>query len=315
MQRFLLIWLALSSWLAFIWPQWVDGFDPFVRSKSLLAWIIAGTMFSIGALLPRDEVQQLRSRWGSVLSGTLLQYSCMPLLAWLTAQCFSLGETATLGVIMVGCVPGAMASNVLTLAARGNVSFSVSLTTLATIVSPLFVPLALRLTLSQTTQLDVGRACQSLLMTVVGPVIAGHVLARTWARFATIMAAVGPPLANAAILWIIATVVGLNRDRLGDASAALLIVLLTINVGGYCCGWFGGRLIGLDESMRRALTLEVGMQNAGVGTALVLELFPDRPEAAIPTATYTFGCMLTGTVLAWWFARRTSPSEGDCLAT
>ena len=67
--------------------------------------------------------------------------------------------------------------------------------------------------------------------------------------------------------------------------------------------------------MRRALTLEVGMQNAGVGTALVLELFPDRPEAAIPTATYTFGCMLTGTVLAWWFARRTSPSEGVCLAT
>lgn len=59
----------------------------------------------------------------------------------------------------------------------------------------------------------------------------------------------------------------------------------------------------LPESMRRALTLEVGMQNAGLGTGLVLTLFPDNPTAAIPTAAYTFGCMLSGTLLAQAWSR------------
>jgi BASS family bile acid:Na+ symporter len=56
--------------------------------------------------------------------------------------------------------------------------------------------------------------------------------------------------------------------------------------------------IRLDEPMRRALTIEVGMQNAGLGAALALKLFPDRPGVAIAPALFMFGCMLTGTLLA-----------------
>ncbi len=84
----------------------------------------------------------------------------------------------------------------------------------------------------------------------------------------------------------------------------MLTALLAINLLGYLAGNFGARAMKLRADMRRAMTLEVGMQNAGVGTWLVLELFPDRPEAAIPTAVYTFGCMLTGTVLAQWWGTR-----------
>jgi BASS family bile acid:Na+ symporter len=71
-----------------------------------------------------------------------------------------------------------------------------------------------------------------------------------------------------------------------------------INLLGYTAGWLGGLAMRLPVPMRRALTLEIGMQNAGLGTGLILTLFPDYPAAAIPTAAYTFGCMLTGTVLA-----------------
>jgi BASS family bile acid:Na+ symporter len=124
------------------------------------------------------------------------------------------------------------------------------------------------------------------------------------------MRVLGPIIANVTILWIIAVVVGLNRDRLSEVNAAVLIVLLVVNLLGYTAGHFGAKMLRIPESMRRALTLEVGMQNAGLGTVLAIGLFPERPATAIPTAAYTFGCMLTGTMLAQWWARK-SIVEGE----
>jgi BASS family bile acid:Na+ symporter len=200
-----------------------------------------------------------------------------------------------------------MASNVLTLASRGNVSYSVSLTTSATLLSPLVVPVALRIALSTEQSIDTAAIFVKLLTTVVGPVLLGHALCRFSARLEAVMSRIGPGLANLAILWIIAVVVGLNRDRLHDVTGGLLIALLALNVLGYLAGYAGAATLRLNEPMRRALTLEVGMQNAGLGTILVLELFPEG--AAIPTAAYTFGCMLTGSMLAQYWSRRTAPAD------
>jgi BASS family bile acid:Na+ symporter len=199
---------------------------------------------------------------------------------------------------MVGCVPGAMASNVLTLAARGNVTYSVGLTTTATLLSPLLVPLTLKLTLGQWRPFPAGQVAFSLLVTVVLPVVIGYTLSRLWRVWESAARVIGPILANLTILWIIALVVGLNRDRLAEVHLVLLAALLAINLGGYAAGMLGGRLLRLEPGMRRALTLEVGMQNAGLGTFLVLTVFQSEPAAAIPPAIYTFGCMLTGTMLA-----------------
>lgn len=311
LQRFLLLWLILLSLVAFYWPRLAPGdFDPFVLSKSLglLMPMIAVTMFAIGCLLPRDELRQLARFWPSVLGGTAVQYASMPLLAWGVGTAFRLEPDLLTGVIMVGCVPGAMASNVLTLAARGNVSYSICLTTSANLFSPLVVPLALGMALGVSDSLsqtfDKARVFQELLLSVVGPVLAGYLLCLKFARFESAMSRVGPVIANVTILWIIAVVVGLNRDQMGGATPWLLAALLVINVLGYAAGWTGGWAMRVPVAMRRALTLEVGMQNAGLGTGLVLTLFPDHPTAAIPTAAYTFGCMFTGTVLAHVWSRR-----------
>ena len=105
-------------------------------------------------------------------------------------------------------------------------------------------------------------------------------------------------------------VVGLNRERLSHASLAVISALLVLNLLGYAAGFSAGPLLRLTHPMRRALTLEVGMQNAGLGTALTLQLFPGHEAAAIPPALYTFGCMVTGTLLAhYWSSRRPDPAE------
>jgi len=193
---------------------------------------------------------------------------------------------------------------VLTLMAGGNVSYSVSLTTSATLLSPLAAPLLLKLALGQWVDFPALSVSVKLCWMVVLPVVAGHLLSRYYEIWAAAARRVGSTVANLTILWIIAVVVAANRDKFGDfesgatTALGLVFALLVVNLLGYSAGYVGGRLMGLPEGMRRALTLEVGLQNAGLGTVLAMELFGNDPRIAIAPALYTFGCMFTGTALA-----------------
>ncbi len=272
-------------------------------------------MFCVGMMLPRDEVRQVFRRWPTVFGGTAIQYSVMPLLAVGFGKLFGLTGDAFIGIVVVGCVPGAMASNVLTLNARGNTSYSVSLTTAATFLSPVAVPLVLALALQSEGAVDkdiLWRASKMLMLTVVLPVFVGHVLGQTFPRLEKMSQRFGATIANLAILLIIAIVVAISKDKLTQFHVDLLAALILVNLLGYVAGYCGGLGMRLPEPMRRALTLEVGMQNAGLGAALAVKLFPDQPGVAIAPAIYTFGCMLTGTILARiWASRSVGPSEGD----
>ncbi|MBN2477341.1 MAG: bile acid:sodium symporter family protein [Pirellulales bacterium] len=313
LERFLLLWLTLLGVLAFFWTQWFPGvWDPFVGTSAGLSPLFAVTMLAIGSLLPRDEIRQVIRRWPTVLGGTAVQYAAMPLLAYGLARLFGLEGPALVGVLMAGCVPGAMASNVLTMVARGNVSYSVSLTTSATLFSPIMVPLALGLALGTETEgFPAADLIWELCWMVVLPVVAGHFLSRRYAIWSAVARRVGAIIANLTILWIIAVVVANNRESLSQLESRLLLALLGLNVGGYLAGTAGSFLLRLPAPMRRALTLEVGMQNAGLGTVLATRLFGDA--CAVAPALYTFGCMFTGTILArlWAVYGGNRPPEDD----
>lgn len=313
LQRFLLFWLILLTVVAVFWDQFVPiDFHPFHASKPYLAYLFATTMFAIGALLPADEIREVFRSWHNVLAGTFVQYTVMPGLAFLMSLFFLNNPDLRIGIILVGCVPGAMASNVLTLAARGNVSYSVCLTTSATLLSPLFVPLFMYLAVSGT-DIDAGKLAidtfVKLLLQVVIPVILGHTLSRLFQKFSRFMQLTGPTFANLSILWIIATIISLNQDRLQNVFLSLAVALFVINILGYFFGYLAGVLVKLDEPKRRALTLEVGMQNAGLGAVLASQLFPGKELIALPPALFMFGCMLTGTILAQIWSRQSEGGE------
>jgi BASS family bile acid:Na+ symporter len=133
---------------------------------------------------------------------------------------------------------------------------------------------------------------------VLIPVSSGYVIGRQFPALKSTATTIGSIIANLTILWIIAFVVATNRNYLATLEPTLVPMLLLLNVLGYSAGYWGGKMLKLPTSMQRALTLEVGMQNAGLGTALVKMLFPDDAAVLVPPALYTFGCMLTGTLLA-----------------
>lgn len=314
LQQYLVIWLALLAAIAYGWP--VDRApDPFLASVPYLPGMIATIMFAIGWLLPRDELRQVARQWPSVLWGTAVQYVSMPLIAYGTARAFGFEGPLLAGLVIVGCVPGAMASNVLTLAARGNVSYSVSLTTSATLLSPLVVPFSLGLFLGRAdVEYDPTQVAWNLMKQVVLPVLAGHLLGRAITRWRRPACLIAEALANLVIIWLIAVVVGQNRDRLAEIDPRLTAALLIINVAGYAAGYFGALAARLSEPMRRALALEVGMQNAGLGVVLANQLL--SAQAAVPPALFAFGCMFTGAILARAWARvrpgdPASPSNAD----
>jgi len=325
LQRYLLLWLTLSSGIAYVWPQVLPGvFDPFQPSSLALTIAIFTVMLAVGSLLRLEEILDVGRRWPAVLFGTTVQYVTMPLLSLSIGHAFGFQGPTLLGVIMVGCVPGAMASNVLTLTSRGNVSYSVALTTLATLLSPIAVPLALWLTLGVSADLDLWAVSRQLLLEVVFPVLLGFGLRRLSSRFSLLADRWSAPVANVIILWIIASVVALNRDRLATVLSfrdgtviagefRLLLALLLINLLGYLSGYTAGRVAGLPDSMRRALALEIGMQNCGLGTKLILTLFQnsDNAAAAIPTAIYTFACVFTAALLAARWSRIPPRDEAD----
>ncbi len=324
LERYLLVWLVLLCWAAYRWPVWTAGaaapgnaFDPFLASRGWLGYMIALTMLAIGSLLPRDEIVQVFRRWPTVLAGTAIQYLSMPLLAYGVGRLFGLEGPWMIGIVIVGCVPGAMASNVLTMIARGNVSYSVSLTTSATVLSPLVVPWALWLLLGRMVEnFPAGQVFFQLCWMVVVPVGVGYALSRSWPVWEAAARRIAAIIANLTILWIIAVVVAANRGGASQLDLRLIVALLTLNLAGYAAGYVGGQRLRLPEAMRRALTLEIGMQNAGLGTTLAMALFDDA-RIALPAALYTFGCMLTGTMLArlWaaWpvrTAETAEPTEG-----
>ncbi|MCA9029357.1 MAG: bile acid:sodium symporter family protein [Planctomycetaceae bacterium] len=307
LQRFLIVWLLLSSLVAAVWPF---PFDPFIATVPILGFIVALTMLCIGSLLPADEVRTVSRKWPLVAWGTFVQYTSMPFLAWAMASLFGLPEDLRFGLALAGCVPGAMASNVLTLAAKGNVSYSVGLTSLATLLSPLLVPVTLRLTLGESiAKEELIKAAIALSWQVVLPVILGFTLSQTVTSWRSLSKKFAGHMANLAILWIIAVVIALNRSRLLQANGLLIPALLGLNLLGYTAGWIGARLVNLPRGMRVALILEVGMQNAGVGASIAVGMFNGRPQIALPCAAYAFGCMLTGTALAQVFAHFAPPDE------
>ncbi len=298
-ERLLLLWLTLLGLVAYFWTAWFPAlWNPFTGTAGGLKYLFAVTMLAIGSLLPRDEIRQVIRRWPTGLGGTAIQYASMPLLAYGLARLFGLEGPWMVGVVLVGCVPGAMASNVLTLVARGNVSYSLSLTTSATLLSPLVVPFALWLTLRREVEFPVLEMSWKLCWMVVIPVVCGHLLSRRYVAWNLTARRYGAIVANLTILWIIAVVVAGNRDNLDDLPGKFLLSLAMLNVGGYLIGAAGGTLLRLSSPMRRALTLEIGMQNAGLGATLAVTLFGEHSIEAIAPALYTFGCMFTGTILA-----------------
>ena len=293
--------VLLSAIAALTFPETISRVKPTVINP-----LLGVIMFGMGLTLRAEDFRIVFSRPKDVIIGCLAQFTVMPLLAWLLARIFSLDEALTVGVMLVGCCPGGTASNVITYLAKGDLALSVGMTGVSTILAPLATPLLVWLLAGQSVDVNVVGMLLSILWVVILPIVAGLVVKRLWPRQTAKATAFLPALSTLAICAIVLIVISANAGKLMSGGLVIVLVVMLHNVCGLGIGYGIGRLLGLSTAKRRAISIEVGMQNSGLASSLATLHFAAYPMATIPGAVFSVWHNISGAIIARLFARSSS---------
>lgn len=291
--------------LAYLYPavcDWVKG--------SYATWILSVIMLSMGMTLSLKDFKILASRPWQIALGTLAQFTIMPVVAWIIIKVFSLSPAVATGLLIVGCCPGGVSSNVMSYLAKGDVAFSVGMTTVNTLLSPIMTPLLLLWFSGQDIEVDAWGIFYSIVQIVLVPVIVGVLLnvmfGKTRGYSDTVKCMPGVSVIGLALIvggiMCHQGVMFMNSDKPLAVIAAMFGAVMLHNALGYLFGYLLAKVTGMDTAKCRTLSIEVGCQNAGMGTQLAIKHFATMPEAAIASA---FACVyhsIGGTLLANIFA-------------
>ncbi len=272
-----------------------------------ITYLLGTIMFGMGLTLTLNDFKVVFSRPRDVAAGCMAQFIIMPLLAWALAKAFSLNEALTLGVILVGCCPGGTASNVMTFLARGDVALSVGMTGVSTLLAPLMTPLLTWLFAGKDIYVDAAGMLLSILKIVILPIAFGLLAKKIWPRATEKAADHLPALSTLAIITIVIIVISANAEKLLLGGPGIIMAVMLHNLCGITLGWILASLLGMPASKRRAVSIEVGMQNSGLATSLAASHFAAYPMAAVPGALFSVWHNISGALIARFYAR---PADG-----
>ncbi|MGH9341092.1 MAG: bile acid:sodium symporter family protein [Acidobacteriota bacterium] len=263
----------------------------FLIFQGSFLWFFAVTMGAIGLVLEPEEFSQTMRSPRQIILGICTQYTVMPLLGFAAAYLSGFQPALALGFIIVGCAPGAMASNVIVFLAGGAVAYSVALTTASTLLSPLVTPALVELLGGAFLPIPFWPMMQTIFWTVVLPLFAGMFLRRIAGSKLSLALEAAPAVAVLSILVICGYAVAANQERIASVGPLVLLLVALLNAAGYAAGWYLARLYGFDRRHQTTLAVEIGMQNAGLGVALALRHF--NPETALPGVLFAVWCIIT----------------------
>ena len=285
----------------------------FVPSTCL--WIQTGwvnyllmiVMFGMGLTLKLDDFKLVFTRPKDIIIGCLAQFTVMPLLAFLLGKVFGLDAALLAGVVLVGTCPGGTSSNVITYLSKGDVALSVGMTSVNTLLAPLLTPAITYLLLRTTVTVDIVSMFISIVQVVIIPIALGFVINKLFGEFTQKMVKILPTVSVIAICMIVAAVVSHNAEKILTTGVIVFAVVILHNVLGYACGFALGKILRLNAAKTKALSIEVGMQNSGLGvalagvhfaTSLAGTAFPDLAMATVPGAIFSVWHNISGAILA-----------------
>ena len=295
--------------LTFFLPNlfvWVRG-----TTQTVILGII---MLTMGLTLTTDDFRILAKRPLDILIGAAAQFFIMPCVAYLLVKVFHLEPALALGILLVGCCPGGVSSNIMSYLCHGDVAFSVGMTCASTLLAPLMTPLLMELTAGEIIEIDaIGMFLNILIVTII-PVGIGCFLNYTCSKrsyFPTIQSMM-PGISVICLACIVGGVISTVHDELISRGFVLFIwtfaVVLCHNTLGYLLGYLAGVVSKFNKAKKRTISIEVGMQNAGLATVLAGTFFAAQPLAVLPCAISCAWHSISGTILAglfvWWDKRK-----------
>ncbi|MDX1347089.1 MAG: bile acid:sodium symporter family protein [Thiomicrorhabdus chilensis] len=291
------LWALLASLVAFYFPVF------FTDMKNWIVPLLMLVMLGMGFALRWQDFQGVLRLKKAVSLGVLIQFTVMPLAAFVLARLFGLSDDLTIGMMLVGATAGGTASNVMTYLANGNVALSVSMTLVSTLTAVVALPFLTWLYLGQTVEVPVSAMMGNLVQLIVVPVVLGMLLGHVLSGKLSFLDKVFPIFSMMAIVLIVAIVVALNHSNLSGLAISLIVVIMLHNVIGLGSAYFISRRLGYDTVISRTLAIEVGMQNSGLSVALALQYF--SALSALPGALFSVWHNLSGALFAsYWQYRR-----------
>lgn len=289
------LWTLLFAVLAFFAPDQFKWIGPYV--VPLLGII----MFGMGLTISRNDFKEVAKRPLEVLIGVLGQFLIMPGLAWLLCKALQLPPEVAVGVILVGCCPGGTASNVMTFLARGDVALSVAITSVTTLLAPIVTPALIYLLASQWVEVSAAAMFWSIVQVVLLPIALGVVCQSLLGKKVQAAASVLPLVSVVAIVAIVAAVVAGNQAKIATSGLMIFAVVVLHNSLGLLLGYLLAKASGLSLAKRKTMSIEVGMQNSGLGVALASAHF--SPLAAVPSAIFSVWHNISGPIVATLYQR------------
>ncbi|AHG79331.1 BASS family bile acid:sodium (Na+) symporter [Mannheimia varigena USDA-ARS-USMARC-1388] len=297
------IWVVVFASIAAQFPETFKQFVPWIP------YLLGIVMLGMGLTLTFKDFAEVTKNPKSVIIGVIAQFAVMPSVAYGLVKAFNLPPDLAIGVILVGCCPGGTSSNVMTYLARGNTALSVACTTISTLLAPVLTPAIFYLFASQWLEINATAMFISVLQMVLLPIFVGVVIRTIFKQKVEQFSQTMPLISVIAIVLIVTAVVSVSRDRIIESGLLIFAVVALHNGLGYLIGYLASRLFKLPIADSKAVAIEVGMQNSGLGAALAALHFKANPVIAVPSAVFSFWHNISGPILAMIFAKMKNDNE------
>ena len=297
------LWVLLFAFLAFVSPE------AFLEIRGYIPYLLGIVMFGMGITLTFNDFSEVVKHPKSVIVGVVGQFVIMPAIAFALAKLFALPTDLAIGVILVGACPGGTSSNVMTYLAKGNTALSVACTTISTLLAPLLTPIIFYVLASQWIDIDASAMFASVLKMVLFPIFLGLVIRALFKKQMAQISQTMPLVSVIAIVLILAAVVAGSKDKIIDSGLLIFGVVVLHNCLGYLVGFIAAKALRLNNYDSKAIAIEVGMQNSGLGAALATAHF--NPIAAVPSAVFSFWHNVSGPILANYFSTLKNQNDED----
>jgi BASS family bile acid:Na+ symporter len=297
----IMIFAAVTA--AMYHPEYFISIGDF-KLSGLIIPLMQIIMFGMGTTLSLKDFARVLKMPKGVVIGLVAQFSIMPLIGWTITNIFSFPAEIAAGIILIGSCPSGLASNVMSYLARANVALSVTLTALATLMAPLMTPLLMQLLAGQYVAVDFWRMVLDITKIIIVPVGLGLVFNHFLHGKFKVLDAIMPAISMLGIGLIIVVITSAGRNDLLVVGPLLILACLLHNLTGYFLGYWASRALRMPETDCRTIALEVGLQNAGLGSGLALAMGKLSTVGLAP-AIFSPIMNSTGSTLALWWRART----------
>lgn len=305
-----------------LFPLWVIAFgaaalavpELFVWfSGDLITYSLALIMLMMGLTLTPEDFARVTEMPRLVLLGAALQFTVMPALGWSLGRALGLSEPLAAGLILVACCPGGTASNIVAWIARADIALSVTMTTVSTMLAVALTPLLTTALIGDRLEVDGWGLFFGAVRVVLVPVLLGLLLRRYAPRLSHMVLPVAPLLAVLLVAMIVAAILASGRNALLSSGPELFAAIILLHALGFALGYGLSRLARSGEKAARTISIEVGMQNSGLGAELARNNFAANiaTVAALPAALSALTHSVIGSIIAAWWLRKDGPSSEE----